>query len=425
MSNSWHIRNGRIVDPLNKRGEIADLYVENGIITTRPSGGHNLPEINAKGMIITPGFIDIHVHFREPGNNEAETIESGSMSAARGGFTSVAVMPNTQPPTDTPDKIKALLKHNIAKPDVKILPVGCITQNRQGAELADIEGMTKAGAMAFSDDGSTVTNDTLMREAAEIAHRVNRPILDHALDPALALDGVMNKGIASKRLNLPGIPPEAEIRIVQRDIKLAEQTGCTMHIQHVYTRQSAELIRQARKHGLPVSGEATPHHLSFTDEDIKIEDTSFKINPPLGTEDDRMALISAVTDGTIQTLATDHAPHCAQDKAKGFLHAPFGAIGLETAVGTTYTLLVRSKLMSLTDWICRWTTGPSRVLGIPEPSLSAGQPANISIFDLESEWIVNPDEFLSKSRNTPFKKRNLFGQAIYTFNHGKITWKRY
>lgn len=423
MNNSWYIIGGRIIDPLNGTDEIADLYVKNGLISDPSRCPDSTPRINAEGLVIAPGFIDIHVHFRQPGNEEAETIESGSTAAAAGGFTTVIVMPNTMPPTDTPDKIKAILKYNAEKALVKLLPAACITKKRLGSELADLSEMAKAGAVAFSDDGNTVANDKLMKQAMEIAGELNIPIMDHALVPIPPEHGAMREGATSRKLGLHGIPSEAETRIVQRDIELAGQTGCAVHIQHVSTSQSVDLIKQAQKQGIRISGEATPHHLMFIDSDITIENTNLKMNPPLGTNEDRKALQTAISSGSIQAFATDHAPHCQPDKEKPFTAAPFGVIGLETAVGATYTCLVKTNIMNCMDWVHRWTIGPALAVGLNPPSLSIGQMANISILDLESEWTVLPNNFTSKSRNTPFAKKQFTGRAIYTIHNGFITWK--
>jgi dihydroorotase len=282
--------------------------------------------------------------------------------------------------------------------------------------------MKEAGAVAFTDDGSTVSDDALMAKAMTVARSLNVPIMDHALDPALAGKGVMHDGAASARLKLPGIPSEAETRIVRRDIDWARRTGCAVHIQHVSAKESVELIRKARQEGIRISGEITPHHLALCDADVPANDANFKMSPPLRSASDREALMAAVADGTVQVLATDHAPHRTADKARGFLEAPFGVLGLESAIGLTYTLLVRNGKMSAMDWVRRWTLGPAHVLGMEAPSLAPGRPADLAILDLSTEWIPKPEKFLSRSRNTPFGKQRLVGQSIYTLHRGQLVW---
>jgi len=288
--------------------------------------------------------------------------------------------------------------------------------------VADMEAMAAAGAVAFTDDGSAVDRDEVMEQAMRRARVLNRLVMDHALDARLAAGGVMHAGRSSERLGLPGIPAEAEVQMVKRDLALCERTGCPIHIQHVSCGATVALLRSAQARGLPASGEATPHHLALTDADIVEADPNFKMSPPLRTEADRQAVLEGVLDGTLQALATDHAPHAAAQKARGFLEAPFGIVGLETAVGVTYPLLTGPGRMSLREWAARWTIGPARLLGFPVPSLNPGQPADVAILDLVSEWTVNPDDFLSRSRNSPFIGRTLKGRAVYTLLDGMPTW---
>jgi len=424
MEQIWHIKGGRIIDPASGRNEISDVFIKNGAIAPLPSKiPANATVIDAMGLIVTPGFIDVHVHLREPGNETAETIYSGSRAAARGGFTSVVAMPNTEPSIDSPAVISSTIDVARHTGLVQVLPSACITSGRRGRDITDIRALRHAGAVAFTDDGTTVTDDRVMAQAMRICSELNVPVMDHALDPALSSGGVMHDGIRSRQLGLPGIPAAAEFRIVERDIRLAEETGCTVHIQHVSSSVSVDLIRKAVARGLKVSGEATPHHIALTDMNVMADDANFKMSPPVRSEEDRKAIIAGVADGTLQVLATDHAPHTSRDKSKGFISAPFGIIGLETAVGLTYTLLVKSNTMSLIDWIRRWTTGPARLLGWKEaPGLDIGRPADITILDISSEWIVDSNQFSSKSRNTPFNGRRLTGRAMYTLLNGRMTW---
>jgi len=423
MKPAWHIRGGRIVDPSNGRDETGDLWIRDGIIVDSPrSRPEDTREIDAAGLVVAPGFLDMHVHLRQPGNEEAETLESGSRAAARGGFTALLAMPNTDPPTDSPDRVKALVSLAGECTHAKIMFTGCMTAGRDGSAAADMHGMSAAGAVAFTDDGSTVPDDEVMAAAMRTAAALNTPVLDHALDPAMAGNGVMREGEHSRRLGLPGIPARAEVAAVERDLALCAGTGCRLHVQHVSAGESVDIIGDGIARGLGVSGEATPHHLALTDADVPGDDPDFKMNPPLGTEEDRQSLIAAIASGTLRVLATDHAPHRGADKEKGFREAPFGIVGLETAIGVTYGVLVKSGIMPTAEWVDRWTAGPASVLGIPTPSLSVGSPGDVSILDLESEWTVRRDAFVSRSHNTPFEGRKVTGMAVYTFCDGVMTW---
>lgn len=380
--------------------------------------------IHANGLVAVPGFIDLHVHLREPGNEAAETVESGSRAAARGGFTSIVVMPNTTPALDSPGEVQALRARADACGLVRVLPAPCITRARTGGALTDFERLVDCGAVAFTDDGSTVSSDSVMASALQLARTLNRPILDHALDPRLAGHGAMHAGAHSEALGLPGIPSEAETRIVERDLRLAAETGGAIHLQHLSAAGSVTLLREALHQGLRASGELTPHHLALTAAEVTLDHADrFKMNPPVRDAADQAALIEAVVDGTIECFATDHAPHTAAAKAKGFTGAPFGVVGLETAVGVTYTLLVKRGLMSLADWVRRWTVGPARIIGKPAPTLAIGAPADFVLLDLSREWVVRSADFASRSRNTPFEGWTLTGRAVWTFCNGKPTWQ--
>lgn len=423
MNRSWLIRGGRVLDPPTGRDGIADLLVEDGLISATASpGGRTIPEVDARGLLVVPGLIDMHVHFREPGATDAETIASGSAAAARGGFTTVVTMPNTKPATDSAAQVLRTIQAATAAGLVRVLPSACITAGRLGRVVADLAGAARAGAVAFTDDGSTVADEQVLAEAMAIAASLGLPVMDHALDPGLAGNGVMREGASSAGLDLPGIPASAEIRAVERNIRLAGQTNCRTHIQHISAGETVELLAQARGKGIPVSGEATPHHISLADTDVRAEDANFKMNPPLGTDQDRETLITGLCNGTIAALATDHAPHTQDAKDRGFRDAPFGVVGLETAVGVTYSTLVKSGRMDLRDWLARWTTGPATILGLPAPSLTPGRPADIALIDIESDWTVRSSDFLSRSRNTPFEGHSFTGRAVYTFCSGRMTW---
>jgi dihydroorotase len=421
----WLIQGARVVDPAAGRDGVGDLFIRDGRFTPRPE---RLPDdavtVDACGLVAVPGLIDLHVHLREPGNEAAETVASGARAAARGGFTSVVAMPNTTPPLDSPGEVQALADRAAAADRVRVRPAPCITRGRLGRELADLPALARAGAVAFTDDGSTVANDDLMAAALRQAKALGLPIMDHALDPRLAGKGVMHKGAYSDRLGLPGIPSEAETAVVERDIRLAGDTGAAMHIQHVSAAGSVALIRKARQRGIRVSAELTPHHLALIDADVRADRPDrYKMNPPLRAVADRQALTEGICDGTIECFATDHAPHTAAAKAKGFIGAPFGVIGLETAVGVTYTLLVKAGVMGLANWIRRWTAGPAGILGQAAPTLAIGAPADFALLDLGTAWTVRAEDFASKSRNTPFEGWTLTGRAVWTFCGGRPTWQ--
>ena len=423
MSQPIYIRGGRQIDPSTNKNEIKDLFIQDGVIVpTPPEIPPEAELVNARGLVIVPGLIDLHVHLREPGGEDAETIETGSRAAARGGFTTIVAMPNTNPPLDTPDRVAQVKKRGEEIGLVRVIPSACITSGRDGCEPSDLKALAGAGAAAFTDDGSTVPSEDVMRRAMEIAASLNMTIMDHAEDREMEKGGVMHEGEFSNDWKLLGIPSEAEAKIIRRNIELAEQTGCAVHIQHVSTKEGVALIREARKRGLKVSGELTPHHLVLTDADIKPDDANFKMNPPLRSKVDREALARGIVYGFLQAFATDHAPHTTEAKARGFLRAPFGIIGLETAVGVTFTELVATGLMNIDTWVDRWTMGPARVLGLPDPSLNTGAPASIALLDLSSKWTVCARNFLSKSRNTPFEGRELIGRAVRTIYRGKMVW---
>ncbi|MFW5871454.1 MAG: dihydroorotase [Verrucomicrobiota bacterium] len=424
MNRSWRITGGTVVDPISGRTEIKDIYVKEGVITDAESpASPQATPIDATGLTVVPGLIDLHVHFREPGQTEAEDIESGSRAAAKGGFTTVVTMPNTIPPVDS----ARLITKSISKADaagfVRLKPAGCITRHRKGKHIAGLSEMAAAGAAAFTDDGATVRDTSIMKAAMEECHRLCIPILDHALDPEIAGQGVMHEGFMSENLSMPGIPSEAETSIVQRDISLAAQTGCRIHLQHLSALGSVDLLKKARSQGIPVTGEATPHHLCLTDRDIDAGNPNYKMNPPLREEKDRLRLVQGLAENVITILATDHAPHSAVPGHDSFLDAPFGVTGLETAVGITYSVLVKNGPLSLADWVRKWTTGPAAVLGIKCPGLLRGDPADLTILDLNTEYTIDHSTFFSKSANTPFAGRKVTGQSLLTMMNGNVTWK--
>ena len=417
------IQGGRLVDPATGRDEVADLFIRDGRIVSLPAvPPPDAACLDARGLVVVPGLIDLHVHLREPGGEESETIETGSRAAAHGGFTSIVAMPNTKPALDTPELMEFVRRRGAAAALVRVLPAGCVTADRQGERLSDLAALAAAGAVAFTDDGSVVACAALLQRALIEARRLGRPVMEHAEDHKLEQAGVMHAGEFSRQWKLPGIPAAAETRLVGRDIELAAATGAAVHIQHVSAAESVRLIRAARARGVRVTGELTPHHLALTDAEVRPDDANFKMNPPLRSAADRAALLAGLADGTLTCLATDHAPHTAAAKARGFLHAPSGVVGLETAVGVTYTELVHAGRMEVLTWLRCWTTGPAEVLGLPPPSLAEGAVADLALLDLDTEWTVQPEEFAGKSRNTPFAGRRLTGRAAGTLLGGAVVW---
>ena len=420
MREAFLLQQARVVDPAARRDEVTDLFIADGLLLPVPS---TLPRgtrrIDARGMVAAPGFVDLHVHFRDPGIPAAETLASGSRAAAAGGFTHVVTMPNTTPPCDQPELVHYQMDPALP---VRVLPAACITAGRKGRAVADLEALAAAGAMAFTDDGAMVADPSVMADALRRARKLGRVVMDHAVLPALAGNGVIRDCVAAYRYHLPVFAPEAEIAAVEQDIRLCRETGAAIHIQHISCAGSVDAIRAARRAGLPVSGEASPHHIAIAAEDIDADNGNLRMNPPLGSRQDLRVLREAVLDGTLAAFATDHAPHAPQTKARGFLQAPSGVIGLETASAVTYALMVGVEGMSLTDWVSRWTIGPAAILGLPPPTLQEGHPVSLALFDVHTPWRVDSDHFLSLSRNCPFAGWTLHGRAMLTLLEGRVTW---
>ncbi len=420
------IRNGRIIDPANNRNEMADLWIVDGKIATPESNQAEMQieEIDAEGLIVSPGLIDIHVHFREPGFSWKETIESGSRAAAAGGFTTVVCMPNTSPAADSPSTI-AWIRDRAAKVAcVNVLPTGAISKNLAGEELAPIGSLAQAGVVAITDDGHCVQNNEVMRRAVEYARMVGVPVLDHCQDYNLVGNGVVHEGYWSTLLGLPGWPSAGEEAIVARDVLLAECCDHWIHCQHLSAAGSVRLLREARRRGVKISGEVCPHHIALTDESIQNFDTNFKMNPPVRTEQDIDALLEGIADGTIEILASDHAPHAGFEKEVEFDRAPFGIVGLETELGLFLDLLVhKRKVIDLSRLIAMLTANPARLLGLEAGTLSVGAAADVTLIDPAKEWTVEANAFQSASRNTPFDGWTLKGRAIRTIVRGETVWR--
>ncbi|MFA4836160.1 MAG: dihydroorotase [Dehalococcoidia bacterium] len=419
------IRNGRIIDPLREIDHVGDLLIINGKIAEVEAGFRPASTvIDATGLIVSPGFIDLHCHLRQPGFEEKETIASGTRAAARGGFTTVCCMPNTNPPIDRPEIARQVADIAIREGLVRVLIIGCVTEERAGQKLAGMADLREAGVIAFSDDGNPVADSEIMRQALEQGKAIGAPIIDHCEDPALVKNGVMNEGVVSARLGYKGIPTAAEERMVARDIELAKETGGRVHIAHVSTAGSVDLIRQAKKEGVNVTAEVTPHHLTLTEEAVLDCGAQAKVNPSLRTQSDVEALISGLRDGTIDAIATDHAPHTQKDKAGSFARSAFGISGFETALGSLMTLAHNGKL-DLRTLISKLTVDPARILNISDlpGSLQIGSPADITIFDPNAEWTVDPEEFVSKGKNTPLAGKKLKGKVLMTIVKGEIVYR--
>jgi len=421
------ISEGRVVDPVNKIDDVMDIVVEDGRIR---AVGKNLEKqfpvarvIDAKGKWVVPGLMDMHVHLREPGREDKETIDTGTQAAAAGGFTSVACMANTNPVLDEESKIRYVVQRGIDCP-CRIYPIGAITKNLEGEELAPMGEMIKAGAKAFSDDGRSVEKSNIMRNALNYSRSFDIPVICHSEDSGLAQKGHMNEGVVSTRLGIRGIPSIAEEICVARDLLLAEYTGARIHIAHVSTAGSVRLIREAKSRGVRVTAETAPHYITLTDDDIGLYDTNKKMNPPLRTSLDRDALIQGLVDGVIDVIASDHAPHVPEEKDVEFDAASFGVIGLETSVGVVITSLVKKGILSPSDMVMKMSVNPNRILSVPGGTLSVGAIADITIINPDDSWTVNSNHFFSKGRNTAFENMTLQGYASSTMLDGQIVFER-
>jgi dihydroorotase len=408
-----------------RSGERVDVAIEDGMIRAvvphgAPiAGGH---VIEAHGALIAPGLVDLHVHLREPGQSHKETIASGTRAAAAGGFTAVACMPNTDPVLDSAAWVEWVLNRARDSGACRVHPIATVTMGQKGETLAPALALRAAGAVALSDDGRPVESAAMMRRALEYARAAALPIVCHEEDPTLKGDGVMNEGFTATRLGLRGIPSAAESVMVRRDVELAELTGGRVHLAHLSCAQSFEALRDARRRGLAVTGETCPHYWTLTDEAVGDYDTFAKMNPPLRGDADRAATIAAIADGTIDCLATDHAPHSRDDKRQAFDQAPFGIVGLETALALTITFLVRPGHVALTRALELWTDAPRRIFNLPDVRLAPGFPADLVLIDPDASWTVDPEMFASLGRNTPFAGWTLTGRPVATICGGRVTF---
>lgn len=419
------IKGGRVISPLQKLDEIADVLIEDGLIAAI---GNNLSVIDAKvydaqGLVISPGLIDMHVHLREPGLEAKEDIGSGTRAAAAGGFTTIACMPNTKPIVDNSILVAGILQRAQIEGKINVKVIGALSKGQEGKELAEIGDMIQAGAVAISDDGHFVQNAKLLRNALEYTNIFDKAIISHAEDETLAGEGFMHEGAVSARIGLKGRPSVAEDIAVARDIMLAEYSGSPIHIAHVSSKGAVELIRQAKRRGVKVTAEVTPHHISLTDEDVSGFDSVYKVNPPLRSDDHMAALVEGLKDGTIDVVASDHAPHAFEEKDREFRFAPSGFAGLETSLGVVLTNLYHTGKFTFAEIIDKMSAAPARILGIAGGTLEVGGKADITIIDPECEWIVDSSVFYTKGKHTPFNGCKLKGKAAATIVGGNIVMR--
>jgi dihydroorotase len=423
MSNLW-IQNARVIDPASQRDRRGDLFVSDGkfVPSLSAAAKKRAKKIDADGLVACPGLVDIHVHFREPGQTHKETIGTGSRAAAAGGFTTVVCMPNTSPVADTAGTIQFINDAIRRDSVIKVLPTGCITTGMKGQTLAPIGSLKRMGVVAITDDGECVQSNELMRRACEYAKMFDLPLMDHCQDASLTHKAVMNEGVVSTRLGLTGWPHAAEDIIVARNVILSEYTGAHIHLQHISSRYSVGIIRRAKKRGVKISAEATPHHIALTDESLATYDTNFKMNPPLRTEADRRALIAGLRDGTLDCVSTDHAPHTDYEKDKEFDFAPNGILGMETSLPITLEILVRQNKFKLPFVIDLMTRRPAELMKLPAGTLAEGAAADICLFDPNEKWLYDAKSGFSKSSNSPWSGQILTGRVKTTIVDGRIVY---
>jgi dihydroorotase len=419
------IKNGRVVDPSQNLDRVCDVGIEDGVIQhvgdAIPAKGAE--EFDASGLIVAPGFIDMHVHLREPGFEHAETIETGSRAAAAGGFTSICCMPNTDPVNDKPTVTSYIVERARRFATVNVYPIGAITKNSAGEELSAIASMKQAGIVAVSDDGKPVMNARVLRRAMEFAHALDIPLIEHCEDLDLSAGGDMHEALQSTRLGLHGIPRSSEDVMVARDIILAQATQARYHVAHISSKYSVEMVAFAKQRGLPITSEATPHHFTLADCEMRPYDSNYKMKPPLRERSDVEALLQGLADDTIDAIATDHAPHPGSEKMREFERCPFGIIGLETAVGLSLQRLYHTGKLNISRLVRLFTQNPARILSLDRGTLRSGAPADVTIVGLDHSWTYDVNRSPSKSRNTPFDGRNFRGGPVATIVAGQVVWR--
>jgi dihydroorotase len=418
------IKNGKLLTEIGL--DVTDIRIEDGkIAEIGPEISADAERIiDARGRLLAPGFVDLHVHLREPGGEKKETIASGTLAAARGGFTTVAAMPNTRPVPDSKEQLEWVQEKIRTSASVRVLPYASITVRELGQELTNFAELKEAGAFALTDDGVGVQSAGMMLEAMRVAAQLDMAIVAHCEDNTLINKGSLHEGRKAAELGINGIPSVCESVHIARDILLAEEAGCHYHVCHISTKESVRAVRDAKRYGIKVTAEVTPHHLLLNEDDITRNDANYKMNPPLRSKADQDALIQGLLDGTIDFIATDHAPHTIEEKAEGFQLAPFGIVGLETAFPLLYTHLVKTNIITLKQLIEFLTVKPAKAFGLPFGELREGAPADVVLIDLEEERVINPNEFLSKGKNTPFTGWSCKGWPVMTIAEGKIVWEK-
>ena len=419
------IKQGRLVDPVGGIGGVMDILIEDGKVAAIGSEIHDeeATVIHADGFVVSAGLVDMHVHLREPGFEYKETIETGCAAAAKGGVTSIACMPNTKPVIDTPELVAFVQEQAKKACGVNVLPIAAVSKGQQGKELTDTQALAASGIVAFSDDGVPIQDANLMRDALLLAKNHKLPILTHSEDAGMVCNHAVNEGVVSRQLGIPGRPAIAEEIMIMRDAMLAEETGSAVHICHVSTARSVDIVRQYKKKGVRITCETCPQYFTLTEEEVLKQGTMARVNPPLRTQEDVEAIIAGLQDGTIDAIVTDHAPHSAEEKARPLTEAPSGMVGLETSLAISLTALYHTGKMDLSTLLRKMSAEPARLLGVRKGRLALGEDADIVIFDPNEEWVVDPEQFASKGRNTPFGGHKLKGRVKYTIVGGNVIYQ--